>query len=99
TMPLCQATATETLEWLKAREFNIFAARVDARQNYSDADYRRASAIVLGSETAGLSAAWNDPRVTAVKLPMRGKADSLNVSAAAAVLFYEAMRQRMTNVE
>jgi RNA methyltransferase, TrmH family len=99
TMPLCQATSAETLPWLYARKFNIFAARVDARRNYSDVDYRQASAIVLGSEAAGLSAAWNDRQVTAVKLPMRGKADSLNVSAAAAVLFYEAQRQRMTNVE
>ena len=49
---------------------------------------------MLGSEAAGLSAAWSADDVTAVRLPMLGAADSLNVSAAAAVLFYEARRQR-----
>ena len=49
---------------------------------------------MLGSEAAGLSAAWQAADVTPIKVPMRGTADSLNVSATAAVLFYEALRQR-----
>jgi TrmH family RNA methyltransferase len=49
---------------------------------------------VLGSEAEGLSATWRGSGVTAIGLPMRGRVDSLNVSAAAAVLFYEALRQR-----
>jgi TrmH family RNA methyltransferase len=51
-------------------------------------------AIALGSEAEGLSEAWCDASVTSVRLPMRGIADSLNVSTTAAVLFYEALRQR-----
>ena len=51
-------------------------------------------AIVLGSEATGLSAAWDDPRVTPVRIPMLGTADSLNVSVAAAIMLYEAVRQR-----
>jgi TrmH family RNA methyltransferase len=51
-------------------------------------------AIVLGSEAAGLSDAWRAADVEAVRLPMAGAADSLNVSAAAAVLLYEAWRHR-----
>jgi TrmH family RNA methyltransferase len=52
------------------------------------------AAIVLGSEAEGLSEAWSGLSVEPVRLPMHGLADSLNVSTAAAVLFYEALRQR-----
>jgi TrmH family RNA methyltransferase len=51
-------------------------------------------AIVLGSEAHGLAGAWSGPGIQAVRLPMLGIADSLNVSAAAAILLYEARRQR-----
>ena len=61
---------------------------------YTEIDYRRPTAIVLGSEAEGLSSAWSADDITAVRLPMLGAADSLNVSAAAAVIFYEALRQR-----
>ena len=61
---------------------------------YTEADYRGPTAIVLGSEAAGLSPVWTGDDVRAIRLPMRGVADSLNVSATAAVLFYEALRQR-----
>ena len=61
---------------------------------YTEADFRGEVAIVLGSEAAGLTAAWQTADVTAISLPMHGAADSLNVSAAAAALFYEALRQR-----
>jgi TrmH family RNA methyltransferase len=94
TVPLAQATASETLDWLRARGSKVFAARLDAERNYTDVDLRGNAAIVLGSEAAGLSDAWRDAQITSIKLPMHGTADSLNVSAAAAVLFYEALRQR-----
>jgi TrmH family RNA methyltransferase len=54
---------------------------------------------VLGSEAAGLSPLWSGPDVRAVRLPMLGAADSLNVSVTAAVLFYEALRQRIAGEE
>ena len=57
-------------------------------------DYRGPTAIVLGSEAAGLSPVWAGDDIRAVRLPMLGVADSLNVSVTAAVLFYEALRQR-----
>ena len=80
--------------WLRGRGCKIFSARPDATLPYTDVDYRGDAAIVLGSEAAGLSDAWHAADVTAIKLPMLGAADSLNVSATAAVLFYEALRQR-----
>ena len=90
TQPVCQATTSQTLAWLRGRGCKIFAARLDATLRYTDVDYRGDAAIVLGSEAAGLSDAWQAADVTAIKLPMHGAADSLNVSATAAVLFYEA---------
>lgn len=93
-LPVCEATATDTLAWLRARGLAIYAARVDGSLLYTQADYRGPSAIVLGSEAEGLSDLWRGEEITPVRLPMLGAADSLNVSAAAAVLFYEALRQR-----
>ncbi|MEE8452643.1 MAG: RNA methyltransferase [Thermoguttaceae bacterium] len=94
TMPVCSATTTETLDWLRQSGMAIYATRVDGSVPYTEVDYRRPAAVVLGSEAEGLSAAWSTDEVTAVRVPMLGMADSLNVSATAAVLFYEALRQR-----
>jgi RNA methyltransferase, TrmH family len=94
TVPVCEAASGETLAWLRERGFAILAARVDAAVSYTEVDYRGPAAIVLGSEAAGLSSVWTGSEVTAICLPMLGAADSLNVSVTAAVLFYEALRQR-----
>jgi TrmH family RNA methyltransferase len=94
TVPFATTTAGEALSWLRGRGIRILAARVDAEALYSDADLRGPLALVLGSEAAGLSDAWRGPDVEAIRLPMLGVADSLNVSATAAILAYEALRQR-----
>lgn len=91
---VCTATAEETLTWLRSNKLPIFAARPDAVLLYTKADFRGPAAIVLGSEAEGLSDKWRGANVTGVNVPMKGIADSLNVSATAAVLFYEAQRQR-----
>jgi RNA methyltransferase, TrmH family len=91
---VCAATSDEVLAWLRVLNVRSFAARPEAELLYSEADYRGGAAIVLGSEADGLSPQWEGASVTGVRLPMRGIADSLNVSATAAVLFYEAQRQR-----
>jgi RNA methyltransferase, TrmH family len=89
-----EARAAETIAWLTARGLRIVAARPGAELLYTDVGLRDGVAIVLGSEAAGLSNAWRGADVVPVRLPMCGVADSLNVSTAAAVLFYEAVRQR-----
>jgi len=94
TVPVATDAASDTLEWLRQQRLVVYAARVEGGILYTAADFRGPSAIVLGSEAQGLSPVWSESDVTAVGLPMCGKADSLNVSAAAAVLFYEALRQR-----
>jgi len=91
---VCTATVEETLDQLRAWQLPIIATRPDAKQLYTDIDYGPGAAIVLGSEADGLSAHWQQPAVQGVRLQMRGIADSLNVSATAAILFYEAARQR-----
>ena len=94
TVPVAEATSEETLRWLNERKFTIFAARVDGAVLYTEADYTGSSAVVFSSESKGLSDLWASGRVQAVRLPMLGAADSLNVSVTAAVIFYEAIRQR-----
>jgi RNA methyltransferase, TrmH family len=94
TLPVVAAPSAETIAWLRKQQLEIFAARVDASTDYSTCDFTRPTAIVLGSEAAGLSDAWHGKEINAIRLPMLGAADSLNVSATAAILFYEAVRQR-----
>jgi TrmH family RNA methyltransferase len=94
TVPLAVASTGNVLAWLRDRGLRVVAARVDGSMPYAEADLRGPVALVLGSEATGLTEAWSGEDVTAVRLPMRGRADSLNVAAAAAILFYEARRQR-----
>ena len=98
TVPVAVASLGETLGWLRERGIRIVTSLVDAKQLHIEADLRGSLAIVLGSESTGLSDAWRGTGVESVRLPMAGVADSLNVSAAAAVLLYEAWRQRHAGV-
>jgi TrmH family RNA methyltransferase len=94
TVPVVAAPASEVRSWLRDRGLRIVTARVDSPTLHADADLTGRVALVLGSESEGLSPAWDGEGVASVRLPMEGIADSLNVSAAAAVLLYEAWRQR-----
>ncbi|MBN1590410.1 MAG: RNA methyltransferase [Pirellulales bacterium] len=94
TVPVCEATTATTLDWLRRQNLTILTARVDGSSEYTEVDYSRGTTIALGSEANGLSDAWRADDIQAIRLPMRGAADSLNISATAAVLFYEALRQR-----
>jgi TrmH family RNA methyltransferase len=94
TLPIAVERSEAVLAWLREREITVMAARVDGAVDYDRADFTPPTAIVLGSEARGLSPAWSGDDVTAIRLPMRGAADSLNLSTTAAVLFYEAQRQR-----
>jgi len=94
TVPVCAATSDEILAWLRDQKFRMFAARVDASADYMAADFRGRTALVLGSEAHGLSSHWQADDIQSIRLPLLGSIDSLNLSATAAVLFYEALRQR-----
>jgi TrmH family RNA methyltransferase len=95
-LPMAVATSREAIAWLRHQGIRMCAAWVDAPVDYTAVDYRGAVALVLGSEAQGLSDIWSVDDVVRIRLPMLGIADSLNVSATAAVLFYEALRQRRT---
>jgi len=94
TLAVAVATTADVLAWLRENGLRIVAARVDGSVPYTEVDMAGPVALVLGSEARGLTDAWSGSDVTAVRLPMHGRADSLNVAAAAAILFYEARRQR-----
>ncbi|MFO0914545.1 MAG: RNA methyltransferase [Pirellulales bacterium] len=93
-VPVCAATADAARQWLARQVDRIVVTRVDGAADYHQTDYRGRCAIVLGSEAEGVTGTWRTGECVGVRIPMRGIADSLNVSAAAAILFYEAQRQR-----
>jgi len=93
-IPQAAAPTSQVIDWLGARDVRIVAARVDADTSYTDADLTGPLAIALGSEADGLTDAWRGDTITPLRVPMAGIADSLNVSVTAAVLLYEARRQR-----
>jgi TrmH family RNA methyltransferase len=83
------------LEAVRGLGMRLVAAEVDAPVRYTDADMEAPVALLVGAEDVGLPPAWRDVADVAVSLPVCGGGiDSLNASAAAAVLLYEAVRQR-----
>ena len=94
TVPLGAAPTADVKAWLLERGVRIIAARIDAARLYTELDLTGPLALVVGAEADGLTAAWTGDDVETVRLPMLGDADSLNVSISAAVLLYEARRQR-----
>lgn len=93
-VPSAVCSVAAACAWLMEQGLQVYATDPEAEWIYTKADFRGPSAILLGSEAEGLSAEWEIPPLQRIALPMRGIADSLNVSASAAVLFYEALRQR-----
>jgi RNA methyltransferase, TrmH family len=93
-LPLAAASTGDVTTWLAEHRLRVVAARVDAEPSYTDVDLSGALALVVGAEAEGLSESWRGPGLEAVRIPMLGVADSLNVSVSAAILLYEARRQR-----
>jgi TrmH family RNA methyltransferase len=84
----------QAIDWCRTRKFQTVCADVHASDTHDQVDWRRASALVLGPESTGLSAEEASATDRSVKIPMKGQAESLNVAVAAGVLLYEAARQR-----
>jgi TrmH family RNA methyltransferase len=97
TVPVAEATSEEALAFLKKRGFRILAATPHAEKLHSEVDLTGGVAIALGAEQYGLTAKWMDGADLRVRIPMLGVADSLNVSSAATILAYEAVRQRIAS--
>jgi RNA methyltransferase, TrmH family len=94
-VPVASATSAEVLHWIAARGLRIIAATPDASQLVTDADLTGPVVIAVGAEQAGLPSEWLREADARVRIPMFGRADSLNVSTSAAIIAYEAVRQRM----
>ncbi len=94
TKQIASGTSEETIAWLKRNNIQIFCTYLKASHPYHEIDYTKPSAIVMGTEATGLSDIWVKNATANIIIPMLGKIDSMNVSNAAAVVVYEAMRQR-----
>lgn len=88
------ASSEETISWLKTRGIKILTAQLQDSEWYYDTDMRKGTAIVMGTESTGLTDIWRKAADSHIKIPMLGELDSLNVSVSAAILLYEAVRQR-----
>ncbi|MFT5122259.1 MAG: TrmH family RNA methyltransferase [Kiritimatiellia bacterium] len=94
TVPLAVADGPAIQAWLAERGISGIATVPDATQSLFATDLRGPVAFLLGREQDGLDDAWQTAASIQVSIPMKGQADSLNVSVSAAVLAYEAIRQR-----
>ncbi len=94
-LPIAEASSEETIAFLKKKGVRILSAVPDAETVYTGTDLTGPLAIVVGAEDQGLSNGWKNEADLNVKVPMLGKNDSLNVSVSAAILLYEAVRQRI----
>lgn len=92
--PLFLASVEETVEFCKKNDINIFATTPRAEKNYINENYRKPSAILMGSEDVGLSERWLELADKSIKIEMSGLIDSLNLSVSTAVVVFEALRQR-----
>jgi TrmH family RNA methyltransferase len=96
-LPILEADRAEEVHaFLKRHGVPIYAATPYGETIYSDVDYTRGGAIVVGSEQYGLREFWLENATARIRIPLRGKADSLNVATATAILLFEANRQRLS---
>ncbi|WP_273569091.1 TrmH family RNA methyltransferase [Maribacter halichondriae] len=94
TNTIATGSTTEVIAFLKAHKIKIYCAALSAAKNYIETDFKHPTAIVVGTEATGLSEAWLEQSDQNIVIPMQGEIDSMNVSVSAAILIFEAKRQR-----
>ena len=99
TVPVAVCTTPEAIAFLKERKIQILSAQLQDSEWYYSTPMTGPTAIVLGTESTGLSREWRDAATSHIKIPMLGRLDSLNVSVSAAILLYEALRQRQEGAD
>lgn len=97
TNQIAVGTSEDIIAFLKANQINIYSATLQNSNEYDSENYTSSSAIVVGTESTGLSKIWRDNCKTSINIPMQGKIDSMNVSVSAAIIIFEANRQRKIN--
>lgn len=91
---IATGTTEEIIAFLKTNKINIYCATLQDATYYHTQDYTTSTALVVGTEATGLSDAWREASKKNIIIPMQGEIDSMNVSVAAAILIFEAKRQR-----
>ena len=94
TVPIFMGSSEEIRTHLQQQGFAIYCAALTASQPYDQVSYKGRTAIVVGTEDTGLSPTWLKASTQNIIIPMQGKIDSMNVSVSAAILIFEAVRQR-----
>jgi TrmH family RNA methyltransferase len=98
-VPVAVCTSEEAYAWLAARGIAVLTAQLQDSDPYDEADLARPVALVFGTEDKGLTPFWRQHADAHVRIPMAGLMDSLNVSVSAAVLAFEAVRQRKAKLQ
>lgn len=94
TVPIGVGTNKEILGFLEYNQITTYAASLQESTSYEKIDFTTPTAVVVGTEATGLSSFWRKESKSNIKIPMLGNLDSMNVSVAAAILLFEATRQR-----
>jgi TrmH family RNA methyltransferase len=94
TVPCVACSSESAIAFLKARGIRILTAQLQDSSLYYDCDMTGGTAIVMGTEATGLTPVWREAADAHIRIPMLGRLDSLNVSVSAAILLFEAVRQR-----
>ncbi|HAZ74779.1 MAG TPA: rRNA methyltransferase, partial [Rikenellaceae bacterium] len=94
TVPTAVCSTSEAIDFLKKQNIQILTAQLQDSALYYDCPMKEGTAIVMGTESTGLSNEWRHAADAHIRIPMLGRLDSLNVSVSAAILLYEAVRQR-----
>ncbi|NRT11308.1 RNA methyltransferase [Flavobacterium sp. 14A] len=94
TNQIASGTTDEIISYLKKQQINFYCATLQNSTSYHTQDYTTPTALVVGTEATGLTQEWRDAATQNIIIPMQGEIDSMNVSVAAAILIFEAKRQR-----
>lgn len=94
TVPTVACGSEECINFLKERNIQILTAQLQDSSLYYDCDMKKGTALVMGTESTGLTNVWRKAADAHIRIPMLGQLDSLNVSVSTAILLYEAVRQR-----
>ncbi|CAM2769822.1 TrmH family RNA methyltransferase [Flavobacterium frigoris] len=94
TNQIATGTTAEIITFLKEKKINFYCATLQNSTSYHTVDYTTPTALVVGTEATGLTQDWRDAATQNIIIPMQGEIDSMNVSVAAAILIFEAKRQR-----
>jgi len=94
TNQIATASTEEVIAFLKEKNINFYSATLQNSTSYHTQDYTKPTALVVGTEATGLTQPWRDQATQNIIIPMQGEIDSMNVSVAAAILLFEAKRQR-----